>query len=486
MNPFHRIGSLLPALALCLACALPALAQNTPAVPADATGESTAAAPASLSDDLDMPLEQFRLRLIPLTVDQLGILADQWLGIVQNETQAVVEQQIELNAAGTPAPQDLVNQLTKLRETRSKHFEKFMAVVDNFTQKGGAADKAATYRAYRNAVALDEAQLADLQTLLHRAGNWLTSRTGGVKLAISLGTIVASIIALTLLARVLRMLAGRWIMRIPKASRLFQVFLKLAVYWITIVLGLLFVISALGVDLTPIFALVGGASFIMAFSLQETLSNLAAGLMIIMNRPFDEGDYVDIAGTAGTVRSVSIVSTKVTTPDNQVIIVPNSKVWGNIITNVTASRTRRVDLVFSIGYGDSIEEAQRVLDETVRAHPLVLPDPEPVIRVSALGASSVDFICRPWVKSPDYWGVYWDLTRQVKEAFDAAGISIPFPQTDMHIHMPHDAPTPVIMAATANPQHPPTSPVSEPTPGTTLAERYAAGDDGPGDDGNER
>jgi small conductance mechanosensitive channel len=147
---------------------------------------------------------------------------------------------------------------------------------------------------------------------------------------------------------------------------------------------------------------------------------------------------------------------------------------------VTASETRRVDLVFGIGYDDSIEEAQRVLEETVRAHPLILSEPEPVIRVNALGASSVDFICRPWVRSGDYWTVYWDLTRQVKEAFDGAGISIPFPQTDMHIHMQGDTPPAFL------PPGPPPAPAHGETVGDTRAERYAAGDDGQEDDAGGR
>jgi len=180
---------------------------------------------------------------------------------------------------------------------------------------------------------------------------------------------------------------------------------------------------------------VGGASFIIAFALQETLGNLAAGLMIMINRPFDEGDYVQLAGLGGTVKHVSVVSTTVTTPDNQVIVIPNSKVWGDVITNVTASDTRRVDLVFGIGYGDSIEAAQKVLEEVVANHPLILDEPAPVIRVSELADSSVNFIVRPWTQTGDYWNVYWDLQRAVKEAFDANGISIPFPQTDMHLHV---------------------------------------------------
>jgi small conductance mechanosensitive channel len=125
----------------------------------------------------------------------------------------------------------------------------------------------------------------------------------------------------------------------------------------------------------------------------------------------------------------------VTTPDNQVIVIPNSKVWGDVITNVTASDTRRVDLVFGIGYGDSIEQAQKVLEEVVAQHPLVLKDPAPMIRVNELADSSVNFIVRPWTKGGDYWNVYWDLQRAVKEAFDSNGISIPFPQTDMHLHV---------------------------------------------------
>ena len=179
--------------------------------------------------------------------------------------------------------------------------------------------------------------------------------------------------------------------------------------------------------------MIGGASFILAFAFQDTLGNLASGLMIMINRPFDEGDYVVVGGTGGTVRSVSIVATTVTTPDNQVIVIPNKSVWGNVIANVTASDTRRVDLVFGISYDDSIPDALRVIEETVKAHPLVLADPEPVIRVHELAASSVNFVCRPWTKTADYWAVYWDLTHRMKEAFEAASITIPYPQQDVHI-----------------------------------------------------
>ena len=140
-----------------------------------------------------------------------------------------------------------------------------------------------------------------------------------------------------------------------------------------------------------------------------------------------------VAGVGGTVKKVSVVSTSVATPDNQVILIPNSKVWGDVITNVTASETRRVDFVFGIGYEGSIEEAQAVLEEVIGNYPKVLAEPAPVIRVNELGESSVNFVARPWGGAEDYWEVHWDLTRQVKEAFDARGLTIPFPQTEMRI-----------------------------------------------------
>jgi small conductance mechanosensitive channel len=232
----------------------------------------------------------------------------------------------------------------------------------------------------------------------------------------------------------MRRFARRWVASVPNLSKLLQAFLVTVAYWIVLAVGLMVVLSAFGVDISPVYAMIGGASFILAFAFQDTLGNLASGLMIMINRPFDEGDYVAVGGVAGTVKSVSIVATKVTTPDNQVIVIPNKNVWGNVITNVTVSPTRRVDLVFGIGYGDSIEKAQQVLEELTSAHPLVLRDPAPVIRVSQLAESSVDFIVRPWVRGEDYWTVFWDLTRQVKEGFDRNGIAIPFPQRDVHVH----------------------------------------------------
>jgi small conductance mechanosensitive channel len=155
--------------------------------------------------------------------------------------------------------------------------------------------------------------------------------------------------------------------------------------------------------------------------------------MILLYRPFDVGDVVDAGGVSGKVSHMSLVNTTFMTFDNQSLVVPNNNIWGAVITNVTAQRTRRVDLVFGISYGDDIEKAERVLHEIVESYDAVLDDPEPMIKLHELADSSVNFIVRPWVKTDDYWDTYWDLTKAVKQRFDKEGISIPFPQRDVHI-----------------------------------------------------
>jgi small conductance mechanosensitive channel len=153
-----------------------------------------------------------------------------------------------------------------------------------------------------------------------------------------------------------------------------------------------------------------------------------------MYRPYDVGQVIEAAGMKGKVDSMNLVSTTIKTFDNQIVIVPNGEIWGGVITNVTGSDTRRVDMKFGISYSDDIAKAAKILEEIVSSHELVLKDPEPVVRLHELGDSSVNFVCRPWAKTADYWTVYWDVTRSVKERFDAEGVTIPFPQRDVHIH----------------------------------------------------
>ncbi|QDY70196.1 mechanosensitive ion channel family protein [Qingshengfaniella alkalisoli] len=449
---------------MALLCGALLLAAPAHAQDAETPPEESVSVPQDLTDET-ISNDELSLRVLPLTVEDLTALAAEWQAIAKERTVEVVGQQLALDA-GEDAP-NLKSDLETARAERRAAFAKLDTVVNALAAKGGDQAAVDQYRAYISAVSTGEAQSSDWGTLLSEGVRWATSPTGGLHLLIQIGVIVLALLVLFVVARMVRGGATRMVGRVPKLSKLLQSFIVMVVYWLTIAIGLMIVLSALGVNITPMFALIGGASFIIAFAMQDTLGNLAAGLMIMINRPFDEGDYVTVAGTGGTVKSVSIVSTTITTPDNQVIVIPNSKVWGDIITNVTASDTRRVDLVFGIGYDDSIEEAQRVMEGVVAAHPAVLSEPAPVIRVNELADSSVNFVCRPWTTRDDYWTVYWDLTRQIKEAFDANGISIPFPQTDLHVKMPSSGL--------------PVAPVSAPSeqPGNST---YAANDEGVGDD----
>jgi len=203
---------------------------------------------------------------------------------------------------------------------------------------------------------------------------------------------------------------------------------------IVMAVGVLMALSQVGISLAPMLAGLGVAGFIVGFALQDTLGNFAAGSMILIYRPFDVDDFVEVTGASGLVKKMNLVSTTILTFDNQTLVVPNSKIWGDVIKNVTAQKERRIDLEFGIGYDDDIELAESVLIEIVSEHEKILKQPKPMIHLHTLGDSSVNFIVRPWTKTEDYWEVYWDLMREVKLRFDREGISIPFPQRDVHLY----------------------------------------------------
>ncbi len=199
----------------------------------------------------------------------------------------------------------------------------------------------------------------------------------------------------------------------------------------------LVVISALerlGIRTTSFVAVLGAAGLAIGFALQGSLSNFAAGVLLIFFRPFRAGDQVDVAGTNAVVVEVQIFSTVLRTPDNKLVIVPNSTITGTTIVNYSAHPTRRVDLVFGIGYGDDLRRAKEVLLQAAADDPRVLKEPPPIVAVAALAESSVNLVCRAWVRTPDYLDVSGDLLERVKIEFDAHGISIPFPQRDVHLH----------------------------------------------------
>ena len=201
---------------------------------------------------------------------------------------------------------------------------------------------------------------------------------------------------------------------------------------------LVFVVLAalgqLGIQTTSFIAVIGAAGLAIGLALQGSLSNFAAGFLMIIFRPFKVGDFIEGAGVAGTVEKIQIFTTQLKTPDNKTIIIPNAKLSGDNIVNFSAKGTRRVDMVFGIGYGDDMDKARKIITDVIDNDPRVLKDPPPKIAVVALGDSSVDFAVRPWVKASDYWDLWFDVTETIKKRFDADGVSIPFPQRDVHVY----------------------------------------------------
>lgn len=198
-------------------------------------------------------------------------------------------------------------------------------------------------------------------------------------------------------------------------------------------------LDAVGVETTSFLAVVGAAGLAIGLALKDSLGNLAAGVMIVGLRPFTEGDFVEVAGTSGTVRQVRLFHTTLYTPDNRKIIIPNGQITSGTITNFTAMDTRRIDMMIGVGYDDDLKVAQEVMNRVVTSHDQVLTDPAPAVLLMELADSSVNFAVRPWVKKEDYWTVRADLLESLKFELEKAGCSIPYPQQDVHMHYPEKA-----------------------------------------------
>ncbi|MBC8328801.1 MAG: mechanosensitive ion channel [Planctomycetes bacterium] len=266
--------------------------------------------------------------------------------------------------------------------------------------------------------------------------DWLIefSKTYGPKVV---GALLTLIIGLFLVGWVTRGVRGGLVK--ARVDKTLASFLANLARMGMIVMVFISAISKLGVETNSFIAVLAASGLAIGFAMQDSLGNLASGVMLMFFQPFKTGDFVEAGGTSGVVEEIMVFSTRMRTPDNKRIIVPNGQITGGNIINYSANNTRRVDLTFGISYGDSMKKAKGILERLVKEDERVLKDPAPAIVIGALADSSVNILCRPWVKTADYWAVYWDLLEKAKEAFDAEGVSIPFPQRDVHLHKVGDA-----------------------------------------------
>ena len=253
-----------------------------------------------------------------------------------------------------------------------------------------------------------------------------------------------SVYSLKIVAAILVLIIGKWLSR--KISKVLRIvleknkidatlvgFLANITYYALLIMVIIAAAGQLGINTTSFLTIVGAAGLAVGLALKDSLSNFASGVMLILFRPFHVGDFVTAGGVTGKVEQITIFTTIINTPDNQRVIVPNGAITSDVITNVNANPTRRVDMVFGIGYDDDIAKAKKILTELLDADERILKDPAPMVALSELGDSSVNFVVRPWVKAENYWGVYFDMHEKVKLTFDDAGISIPYPQQDVHL-----------------------------------------------------
>jgi small conductance mechanosensitive channel len=210
-------------------------------------------------------------------------------------------------------------------------------------------------------------------------------------------------------------------------------FLSGIVYYAALAVVVIAVLNLFGVETTSLVAILGAAGLAVGLALQGTLSNFASGVMLLVFRPFKVGDFVEVAGTAGSVEKVEVFNSVLKTPDNVRVVIPNSQIYGATIKNYNGFDTRRIDLVMGVSYDDDLQVAADTMTSILEADERVLKDPAPVVAVHELADSSVNFVVRPWCKGSDYWALRWDLTRRIKEGLEKAGCSIPYPQRDLHV-----------------------------------------------------
>ncbi|MDH3986140.1 MAG: mechanosensitive ion channel family protein [Gammaproteobacteria bacterium] len=342
----------------------------------------------------------------------------------------------KLDAAVAKRNEDRKNLLAYLADLRGEQtslIDRTNLAIEAFELKGGKAEEVEEYRQYVTAVAGIEVDVTDISATWATLTGWLFSEEGGLRWVKNISLFLAIVFVAMFLARIVGKAIERVMARSNQTSQLLGDFLVVTSRRLVLAIGIIIGLAALEVNIGPLLAVIGAAGFVIAFALQNSLGNFASGILIMVFKPFDVGDVVEIGGVLGKVKSMNLLSVLIHTPDNKAVIIPNNNIWSDSITNVTGTDSRRVDLIFGIGYGDDIEKAQGIMEQVVSEHPMVLKDPEPVIRVHELADSSVNFICRPWVKTEDYWDVFWDVTRSVKERFDQDGVSIPFPQQDIHV-----------------------------------------------------
>lgn len=385
---------------------------------------------------LQIPVSQLAVQLRPMRKAALENQMELWLKSLEAQIAHTADYTFRINAKELN-PEDRAQFVELEKESRVKEFEiakRARVVVNALEAKGGDVKEARTYIKSATGISKELDSSGKVQYFLGAISNWFKDPEGGIVFAGRVAVAIAVMLGFWFLSQLAKHLVKKTFLKPRKGSRILRDFTIRSISWVVMVIGIMVALSTLGVEVGPMMAAMGAGGFIIGFALQDTLANFASGMMIMIYQPFDEGDFVEVSGVSGKVEKMSLVSTTLLTLDNKELIIPNKKAWGETITNYSGRDVRRVDLVFAIGYADDIEKTMRVLKALSVEHALVLENPGATVGVHSLGDSSVNIFLKPWAKTEDYWDVHWDLTKAAKQKFDAEGISIPFPQRDVHVH----------------------------------------------------
>ncbi|MXO58573.1 mechanosensitive ion channel [Altererythrobacter salegens] len=378
-------------------------------------------------------LDELSADVVPLTREELAKLAEQALTLAKQRTvEAVNERKTNPRLATEPLPADQLEaanseydeKMIRLVRLRGAAFDRLNIILDEWEEKGGDPDLIKEYRDYQHAVQSDTVSNATIGGAWAGIKIWATSKDGGLRVLKAFGIFLLSVLILLYVARLIRKGVSRSLSHTEKISTLLQTFISLVVYWVVLLLGLALIIASLGFDVTPVFALLGGASFILAFALQETLGNFAAGMMILVYRPFDQGERIVAAGVEGDVHTLNLTSTILVTPDHQLVTIPNAKVWNDVIINAVDLDKRRVDLAFIVKDPQDVFEALSTLPPLLLSQDEVLKDPAPEVYLGGFDGRGAEVQVRPWVVSTEYRSARRSINLAVLKHFTEKGIAL--------------------------------------------------------------
>jgi len=321
---------------------------------------------------------------------------------------------------------DLVMEyLSYLLDNREELVKRIRVVISEWEKKGATPEEIDPILTFIDDVTAFHVDVTDTANRWSMVQLWLKSDAGGIRVAMNIGKFLGMMLFFSFLAFIIGSITQKALHRTRNISVLMRDFIIRSTRRVVFLVGFMMSLSFLGVNIGPVLGVIGAAGFVLAFALQSTLGNFASGIMIMIYKPFDVGDAIDAAGVMGSVKTMNLTSTIINTFDNKLVIVPNNNIWGGVITNITGSQTRRVDLVFRIAYGDDTELAEKIIHEVLSEQEMILTEPEPNVQMHELSDFTVNFICRPWVRTTDYWDVRWELTKKIRARFEEAGFRAP-------------------------------------------------------------